>query len=168
LRHIFYGTKNLRQNIGIAYNVKQVNTMSSQVAPKVGGIIPGSSLLLGEWCLAKTAKARGDSIGQRITQCRKTRGMTQKELAEQLGVSQPVVSDYENDVIRMPADVVIALARILGVSADDLLGIGTNKPQDQRLQNRRLFRRLKDIDKLPKRDQEALLRTIDAFLAKTG
>jgi hypothetical protein len=34
--------------------------------------------------------------------------------------------------------------------------------------NRRLLRRLQQIDKLPKRDQDALIRTIDAFLAKTG
>ena len=32
--------------------------------------------------------------------------------------------------------------------------------------NRRLYRQLQSIDKLPKRDQEALLRTIDTFLSK--
>jgi len=34
--------------------------------------------------------------------------------------------------------------------------------------NRRLLRRLQQIDGLPKRDQDALLRTIDAFLSKAG
>jgi hypothetical protein len=35
------------------------------------------------------------------------------------------------------------------------------------VRNRRLSRRLQAIDALPKRDQEALLRTIDAFISKT-
>jgi len=34
--------------------------------------------------------------------------------------------------------------------------------------NRRLLRRLQHLEKLPKRDQAALLRTIDAFLAKAS
>jgi hypothetical protein len=33
--------------------------------------------------------------------------------------------------------------------------------------NRRLARRIQQIDQLPKRDHEALLRTIDAFLSKS-
>jgi hypothetical protein len=35
------------------------------------------------------------------------------------------------------------------------------------VKNRRLSRRLQAIDALPKRDQEALLRTIDAFISKS-
>jgi hypothetical protein len=34
------------------------------------------------------------------------------------------------------------------------------------IKNRRIYRQLQSIDRLPKRDQEALARTIDAFLAK--
>lgn len=34
------------------------------------------------------------------------------------------------------------------------------------LKNRRIYPQLQSIDKFPKRDQEALARTIDAFLAK--
>lgn len=40
----------------------------------------------------------------------------------------------------------------------------TNGP----IKNRRLYRQLQNIEKLPKRDQQALLRTIDAFLAKAS
>jgi hypothetical protein len=82
-------------------------------------------------------------------------------------VSQPVISDYEKDVIRIPADVVIQLATVLKVSGDEILGLATNKQQSGGLKNRRLSRRLQAIDELPKRDQEALLRTIDAFISKT-
>jgi hypothetical protein len=32
----------------------------------------------------------------------------------------------------------------------------------------RRYRRMQEIEKLPRRDQEALLRTIEAFISKTG
>jgi hypothetical protein len=36
------------------------------------------------------------------------------------------------------------------------------------LKHRRFFRRLQKIERLPKRDEQALLRTIDAFLSKVS
>jgi transcriptional regulator with XRE-family HTH domain len=110
----------------------------------------------------------GTSLGARIASLRKERGLTQKELAERLAITQPVVSDYEHDVIRIPADVAVAIAKVLDVSADELLGLKREPPSRAGLRNRRLSRRLQAIDALPKRDQEALLRTIDAFISKTA
>ena len=137
--------------------------MSTEVVQKTGFTIQTIMLLLGELPVA-TANGN-ETLGQRITRFRKERGMTQKELAMALQVSQPVVSDYENDVIRLPADMVVLLAEALDSSADELLGL---KPRGKASgsNNRRLSRRLQEIDKLPKRDQEALFRTIDAFISK--
>ncbi len=115
-----------------------------------------------------TSQDPSDSIGVRIATLRKERGLTQKELAERLAITQPVVSDYEHDVIRIPADVVVAIARVLDVSTDELLGLKREPVSRAGLKNRRLSRRLQAIDALPKRDQEALLRTIDAFISKTA
>ena len=60
------------------------------------------------------------------------------------------------------------ITQILDVSADELLG----RTQDARAfgtgKNRRLLRRLRELDQLPKRDQDAVMRTIDAFLSKAG
>lgn len=107
-----------------------------------------------------------ETLGVRIATLRRDRGMTQTELAERLKVSQPVVSDYENDVIRIPADVVVELAKILNASTDEILGLKADIPRNGTIKNRRLLRQVQAIDKLSKRDQEALLRTIDAFLSK--
>jgi transcriptional regulator with XRE-family HTH domain len=138
--------------------------MKIPTSAETGCTIPRLPANLGDVALAKLDSAK---IGERIARFRKDRGLTQKELADLLSVSQPVVSDYENDVIRIPADVVIQLADVLHVSADELLGLkgsDTNKG----IQNRRLNRRLIAIEKLDKRDQEALLRTIDAFVSKAN
>ncbi len=62
---------------------------------------------------------------------------------------------------------IVRFALALDVSADEILGLAKPKPNGT-TKNRRFLRRLQQIDRLPKRDQDALLRTIDAFLSKTG
>jgi transcriptional regulator with XRE-family HTH domain len=108
-----------------------------------------------------------ETIGQRLARLRRERGLTQVELAEQIGVSQPVLSDYERGTLRLHGQLIAQLARILRVSADELLGLEPTK-STAGASNRRLLRRLQQLENLPKRDQQALLRTIDAFLAKAG
>jgi transcriptional regulator with XRE-family HTH domain len=101
-----------------------------------------------------------ETLGQRIARLRREKGLTQAELAERLKVSQPVVSDYENNVIRLPADVVVQIAGWLNASADELLGFKTPANSSGGIKNRRLYRRMQEIEKLP--------RTIEAFISKTG
>lgn len=108
-----------------------------------------------------------ESMGQRIARLRKERGYTQVELAEKIGIIQALVSDYERDKLRPHAEMVARFARALDVSADELLGLKKTKANGA-IQNRRLLRRLQKIELLPRRDQEALIRTIDAFLSKGG
>ena len=109
-----------------------------------------------------------ESIGQRIARLRREKGMTQIELADILGVTQPVVSDYEHGALRVHGELIIQLAEIFGTSANEILGLEPKGKSDAPIKNRRLYRRVQAIDQLPKRDQEALLRTIDAFLSKAS
>jgi transcriptional regulator with XRE-family HTH domain len=119
---------------------------------------------------AEMAKSEDtETLGGRIARLRRERGMTQIELAERLRVSQPVVSDYENDVIRLPADTVAQIAAILNSSSDELLGLRPPAAHvSGGIKNRRLYRRMQEIERLPRRDQEALLRTIEAFISKAS
>jgi transcriptional regulator with XRE-family HTH domain len=114
--------------------------------------------------LAKAAHNSTESFGQRLARLRKERGFTQVELADKSGMIQALISDYERDKLRPYADVVVRLALALGVSTDALLGLEKPKKQESDGGNRRFLRRLQLVDSLPKRDQDALLRTIDAFL----
>ncbi len=115
-----------------------------------------------------TSKDAAESFGARLARIRKDRGFTQVELADKVDMIQALISDYERDKLRPYADVVARFARALGVSTDQLLGIASGEKKDGAALNRRLLRRLQLIDRLPKRDQDALLRTIDAFIGKTG
>jgi len=138
--------------------------MSTAALLKTGLTLPRALPLLGENVVAKGI----ETIGARIARLRRDKGMTQQELARLLNVTQPVVSDYENDVIKVSGEMVIQLAQALGSSADEILGLEKSARTNGPMKNRRLYRQLQNIEKLPKRDQQALLRTIDAFLAKAS
>lgn len=116
--------------------------------------------------LARSSKQK-ETIGERLARLRRERGLTQVELAAEIGVAQPVLSDYERGELRLHGQLIIDLAKILGVSADELLGLEKLKPNGT-MKNRQLLRRMQQLDRLPKRDQQALLRTIDAFLSKVS
>lgn len=143
--------------------------MTKTAAFKTGFIIPADKLLREEDAMARprgVATRKGmETIAERVARLRKEKGITQEEMAQMLGVSQPVVSDYERGDLRLHGELIIKLAAILGVSADDILGLQPARDNGS-TRNRRILRRVQQIDKLSKRDQEALLRTIDAFLTK--
>ena len=52
------------------------------------------------------------------------------------------------------------------VSADELLGIKAGAQRNGSIKNRRLLRQVQAIEKLSKRDQQAVIRTIEAFISK--
>lgn len=62
-----------------------------------------------------------NSIGRKIAFYRKAKGFTQEELAEKLGVTPQAVSKWENDVSCPDIALLAPLARLLGVTVDELL-----------------------------------------------
>ncbi len=61
------------------------------------------------------------TIGKRIAQLRKNKGLKQENLAEMLGVSGQAVSKWENDQSCPDISILPQLAQILGVTVDELL-----------------------------------------------
>lgn len=62
------------------------------------------------------------SIGDRIAELRKAKGMTQEELSATIGVSAQTVSKWENGVNMPDIMLLPVLADIFGVTTDELLG----------------------------------------------
>lgn len=63
------------------------------------------------------------TIGKRIMTLRKSKGMTQDQLAEQLGVSPQAVSKWENDISCPDITLLPRLAEVFSVTTDWLLGV---------------------------------------------
>lgn len=61
------------------------------------------------------------SIGEIISTRRKEMGMTQKELADQLNITDKAVSKWERDIACPDTQTIPKLAQILGISVEELL-----------------------------------------------
>ena len=63
-----------------------------------------------------------ETMGKRISDLRKSKGMTQEQLAQMVGVTAQAVSKWENDLSCPDISILPQLAEALGVTTDELLG----------------------------------------------
>lgn len=84
------------------------------------------------------------TIGSFIAALRKANGLTQKELAEKLNVSDKAVSRWERDECYPDLTMIPALAEIFGVSCDELLNGGRINSEER--QPRQEQKTAKQID----------------------
>ena len=61
------------------------------------------------------------TMGEIISTLRKEKGMTQKDIADQLGITDKAVSKWERDVAFPDTATIPELAEILGVSVEELM-----------------------------------------------
>lgn len=72
-------------------------------------------------------------IGYILKFLRKEARKTQKQLADELGVGQATISQWEKGISKPTADAIIALSGYYCVSADFILGISDKKEGDAQL-----------------------------------
>lgn len=120
----------------------------------------------GTTAMPKHADPQTQGFGERLAQLRKAAGYTQQQLADEIGASRRQVAYYEGESEHPPASLLIALARALNVTTDELLGmrIGRAKAAVPAVSTR-LERRLKLIERMPAKPKQQLLGLIDTFLA---
>lgn len=63
-----------------------------------------------------------ETFGQRFQRLRKTKGLTQEEVAQAVNITAQSVSKWENDLSAPDISILGVLAQLLGVSTDYLLG----------------------------------------------
>lgn len=107
------------------------------------------------------------SVGDRLRAIRQKKGITQRELAQTLGVSQRVISYYENDSHNSSLAFIETAAKALGVPKKALIN-DNEVTEDEKQPIRSLQKRLSLIANLPREDQKYLADTIDLMAAKRG
>ncbi len=65
------------------------------------------------------------SMGETISTLRREKGMTQKELADMLNITDKAVSKWERDIACPDTQTIPKLAEILGVSVEELMNAKT-------------------------------------------
>ena len=101
-------------------------------------------------------------FGKNLSDIRKSRQLTQLELANLLEVQPRMIGRWEQGKAKPQFDYIIRLAQILEVSLDYLLlgEAGQNSPQFE-VKNKKLKELCKQIDQLGSEDQEIICHFLD-------
>lgn len=94
---------------------------------------------------------------------RKKAGLSQQQLAKEIHESQSNVNYWEASDKPPRSNVLIPLAKALGVSLEELLG--ESRPKKAFTPTGRLEDAIREIDRLSKSDQDKILDTIETLLA---
>lgn len=105
-------------------------------------------------------------LGQRLTALRKAQGLTQAQLAQELDISQQLVAFYERGHRRVPIDLMHDLARVLGVSVEELFGRANGSAK--RGPTPKLQRQLERLSRLPKAKQKFVSEMLETVLQQAG
>jgi transcriptional regulator with XRE-family HTH domain len=110
-----------------------------------------------------------EQLGQRIAILRKSRGMTQVQLAERLGVAQQTLAHYEAGRLRLLAGALPILAEHLDTSVEDLLGNPGGKSRaGKRGPPPKIQQQLERLAQLPKAQQRFVSQMLDSVLAQAA
>ncbi len=102
-------------------------------------------------------------LGKRLAKVRKGKGYTQQMLADALGVTQRVITYYEKESERIPAVKIAEIAKIFGMSTDELIGITEEKKPQGASKNAYLKRKLKVVEQFNKKDQKTITNVIESI-----
>lgn len=101
-----------------------------------------------------------------ISALRKDTGLTQVQRAEALNVSQHAVQSWEAGRRRIPIPVLPAVAKLLSVSLEGLLGEEAENASRQRVPASRLEQQIQMIWQLPKNKQKRVSEMLDDVIAQ--
>ncbi len=106
-------------------------------------------------------------LSQNIRKYRKALGLTQAELAEKLGLTQALITNYERGLHNPPTAKLPDMAKALGVGVEKLYGLGgeESKAVEKRSSvKRREVQIQKIFGELSPTDQRALLKQAKGLL----
>lgn len=106
------------------------------------------------------------AMGARIAQGRKQQGLTQTQLAEQLGIAQQTLAHYEVGRLRLPASMLLALSTALSMDIEALLGQTQARAIAKRGPASRLAQQVERIGQLPRAKQRFVMEMLDTVLAQ--
>jgi len=102
-----------------------------------------------------------DTFGKKMTECRKAKNLSQKELAKAFGTSHTIIGKYERDEMNPCIEAAKKLAILLDTTVGYLLG---ETEQDGFFKDKKILQRFQDTANLLERERTSLITTIDYFI----
>ena len=111
--------------------------------------------------LPNMTESQRKDIGGRIAAARKAVGLSQREVAEMLGIPSRTLSYYESPDGDLPSSLLVPLADVLGVDVDELLGVERNRKSAPK---GHLQERVEEVRGLPRKDQRYVIKFLDQVI----
>jgi transcriptional regulator with XRE-family HTH domain len=114
--------------------------------------------------MGRPTTRRRTAFGERLVAAREQAGLTQRELADRLRMTQRALSWWERQPVSLRPEQLAFLSVALGVSADFLLGIDFSKKRGTGPTGkaRKVF---EAVSKLPRHQQQKIVDVVESFVA---
>lgn len=116
--------------------------------------------------LSQNDKVYLKALGARIAQRRKELDLTQQQVADALRLKQQAYAHYEVGKHRMPVSLIPALANVLSMDVEVLLGMTAK--HSKRGPAPKFLRQIEQISRLPKSRQRYVTEVLEDLLARHG
>jgi len=110
--------------------------------------------------------AMAQLTASRLRQLREAAGLSLRELARQIGEDHSNVGFWERTGNLPRSNVLVPLAKALGVTVEELLG--QDKPRRAAAPGGRVRNAFEQVQKLPRRQQDRIVEVVEALVAKAG
>jgi len=113
----------------------------------------------------RPAKTVRTEFGAKVHALREAVGLSQQQVAEQLGISQPAYALWERRNVAIRIDQIRKLADVLNVTAEELLETEqTNKRKGG--PKGKAHKAFESVSRLPRRQQQKIIEVVEALLAQ--
>jgi len=112
----------------------------------------------------RPAQTDRNEFGARLHTLRLRAGLSQQQVAEQLGLTQRAYSHWERYSVALRPDQLQQLAALFQVSVDELLGETEKKKRGSAGPTGRMRRLFEQASKLPRSQQEKIAAVLEAFV----
>ena len=113
----------------------------------------------------RPSKSKRSPFGARLAALRQAAGLTQQQVASQLGISQPSYALWERNDVALRPDQLAGLAQILGVRVEALI------EEPQRANRRggptgRARQVFETVSQMPRHQQKKIIDVVEALVAQ--
>jgi transcriptional regulator with XRE-family HTH domain len=114
--------------------------------------------------MGRPTERKRTAFGERLVAAREEAGLSQRELADKLAITQRALSWWEREPVALRPEQVAQLAAALGVSTDFLLGVPTSKKRGAGPTGK-ARRAFEAVSKLPRHHQQKIVDVVETFVA---
>ena len=104
-------------------------------------------------------------FGEHLYQLREQAGLTQNQIAEQLGISARAYAFWEREPVALKPEQLSALADIFGITVDSLLGRKQKKKRSSGGPIGKARKLFDEVNKMPRHQQQRILSALDDMIA---